>query len=51
MSAMLSQIIGLTIAYPNFKSGADKKNIQAPRYWPLCGDFTAGQWIPRTNGQ
>ena len=22
-----------------------------PRHWPLCGEFTAYQWIPRTNGQ
>ena len=25
--------------------------IKAPRYWPLCGEFTGDRWIPRTNGQ
>ena len=28
-----------------------KENIKAPRHWPLCGEFTGDQWIPRTNGQ
>ena len=28
-----------------------KVNIKAPRHWPLCGEFTGDQWIPRTNGQ
>ena len=28
-----------------------KKNIKAPRHWPLCGKFTGDRWIPRTNGQ
>ena len=28
-----------------------KKNIKAPRQWPLCGEFTGDLWIPRTNGQ
>ena len=28
-----------------------KENIKAPRYWPLCGEFTDDRWIPRTNGQ
>ena len=27
------------------------ENIKAPRHWPLCGEFTGDQWIPRTNGQ
>ena len=26
-----------------------KENIKAPRHWPLCGEFTGGRWIPRTN--
>ena len=25
-----------------------KENIKAPRYWPLCGEFTGDRWIPRT---
>ena len=28
-----------------------KKNVKAPRHWPLCGEFTGDRWIPRTNGQ
>ena len=28
-----------------------KENIKAPRHWPLCGEFTDGRWIPRTNDQ
>ena len=28
-----------------------KKNIKAPRHWPLCREFTWDRWIPRTNGQ
>ena len=28
-----------------------KGNIKAPRYWPLCGEFTGDRWIPRTMGQ
>ena len=26
-----------------------RKKIKAPRHWPLCGEFTGDQWIPRTN--
>ena len=47
MSAMVFQITSLTIVYSTVYSGADKKkNIKAPRHWPL-----ADRWIPRTNGQ
>ena len=28
-----------------------KKNIKAPRHWPLWGEFTGDRWIPRTKGQ
>ena len=35
----------------NRYSDADKKNIKAPRHWPLCGEFTGDQWILCTNGQ
>ena len=27
------------------------ENIKAPRYWPLCREFTGPGWIPRTKGQ
>ena len=29
----------------------NKEIIKARRHWPLCGEFTGGRWIPRTNGQ
>ena len=28
-----------------------KENTKALRHWPLCGEFTGGQWISRTKGQ
>ena len=28
-----------------------KENIKALRHWPLWGEFTGDQWIPRTKGQ
>ena len=37
MSAIASQITSLTIVYSTVYSGVDKKNIKAPRHWPLCG--------------
>ena len=27
------------------------ENIEAPRHWPLRGEFTGHWWIPRTKGQ
>ena len=51
MSAIASQITSLTIVYSTVYSGADIKNIKAPRHGPLCGEFTGDRWIPRTNGQ
>ena len=51
MVAMASQITSLTIVYSPVYSGRDKKNIKAPRHWPLCGEFTGDRWIPRTKGQ
>ena len=38
MGKMASQITSLTIVYSTVYSGADKKNIKAPRHWPLCGN-------------
>ena len=40
MGTMASQITSLTIVYSVVYSGAYKKNIKAPRHWPLCGEFT-----------
>ena len=51
MGAMASKITSLTIVYWTVYSGADKKNIKAPRHWPLCGEFTGDRWIPHINGQ
>ena len=28
-----------------------KENIEAPRHWPLWGEFISDRWIPRTKGQ
>ena len=51
MSTMVSQITSLAIIYSTVYSGTDKKNIKAPRHWPLLGEFTGDRWIPRTKGQ
>ena len=51
MTTMASQITSLTIIFSTVYSGADQKNIKAPRHWPLWGEFTGDRWIPRTNGQ
>ena len=49
---MASQITSLTIVCSTVYSGADqKKNIKAPRHWPLWGESTGDRLIPRTNGQ
>ena len=48
MRAMASQITSLTVVYSIVYSGADKKkkNIKAPRHWPLCGEFTGTGEFP-----
>ena len=28
-----------------------KENIKAPRHYPLWGEFTGDEWIPRRKGQ
>ena len=35
---MAFQITSLTIVYSIVYSGADQRNIKAPRHWPLCGN-------------
>ena len=40
MDTIASQITSLTIVYSRVYSDADKKNIEAPRHWPLCGGIT-----------
>ena len=39
------------LVYSTVCSGTNKKNIKAPRHWPLWGKFTGDRWIPRTKGQ
>ena len=51
MGAMASQITSIMIVYPTVYSRTEKRNIKAPRFWPLCGEFTGDLWIPCTKGQ
>ena len=51
MGAMASQITSLPIFIQLFIQVQIKEKIKAPRHWPLCGEFTGGRLIPRTNGQ
>ena len=43
MGAMVSLITRLTIVYSIVYSGADQRNIKAPRHWPLYWEFTGPQ--------
>ena len=51
ISAVASQITGVSIVYSIVYSGADQRKQQTPRRWPLCGEFTGDRWFPRANGQ
>ena len=51
MSTMASQITGISIDAQAFVQAHIKENIKVLRHWPLCGEFTGDQWIPRTKGQ
>ena len=51
MSVMASQVTRFTIVYLTVYSMLKIKNINAPRRWPLCGEFTGDRWISRTKGQ
>ena len=51
MTTMASQITSLTIAYPTVFQAQVKENIEAPRHWHMCGEFTGDRWSPRTKGQ
>ena len=48
---MTSQITSVSIACSTVGSGADQRNIKAPRHWPLWGEFTGHRCIPRAKGQ
>ena len=41
MSAMASQITGVSIVYSSVSSGADQRNVKAPRHWSMWWEFTA----------
>ena len=51
MSAVASQITGVSVVYSTRVQGQTKENIKAPRHWLLWGEFTGDRWIPRTKGQ
>ena len=46
MCAMASQITSLTIVYSSFIQAQIKENTDAPRHWPLWGEFTVTGEIP-----
>ena len=48
MSAMASEITGVVIVFTTVGSGAYEKHQGSASLW---GEFTVGQWIPRTKGQ
>ena len=50
MSAMASQIAGVSIVCSTICSGAHQKKIEALRHWPLWGESTGDRWIPLTKG-
>ena len=51
MSMMASQITSFTIVSSSFIQAQFRENIEALRHWPLWGEFTGDQWIPRTKGR
>ena len=51
MSATASQTTSLHIVYSAVYSGADQRNHQSRRHWPLWGEFIGDRWIPLTMGQ
>ena len=44
MSGMASQITSPGIVYSTVYPGADQRKHKAPRHWPLCGEFTGGEF-------
>ena len=51
MSAIASQITGVSIVAQLLAEAQVRRNIKAPSHLPLCGEFTGDRWIPRTKGQ
>ena len=46
MGAMASQNTSVSIVSSIFFQAEIKENVNAPRHWPLWGDFTGDRWIP-----
>ena len=46
MSVVASQITSASIVCSTVGSGGDQENINAPRHWPLCTEYTGDRWIP-----
>ena len=46
ISAMASQITCASSVCSSVCSGADQRNIKAPRHWPLWGESTGDRWFP-----
>ena len=40
MTMIASQITSLAVVYSTVYLDADQRKHQAPRHWPLCGEFT-----------
>ena len=51
MSAMSSQITGVSIVCSTVFQAQIKGNINVPRQLPLWGESTGDRWIPLTKGQ
>ena len=51
ISAIASQIIGVSIVCSAVCSDADQENNNALCHWPLLGEFTGDRWILLTKGQ
>ena len=51
MGAMASQINDVSMVYSAVYSGVDRKNIKAPRHWPLWGESTGDSWFSLTKGR
>ena len=51
LSAMASQITGVSIVCLTVVQAQITENLKAPRHWPLWGESTDNCWIPLTKGQ
>ena len=51
MSAIESQINGVSIVYSTFCLDADQRKPKGPRQWFLWGEFTGDRRIRRIKGQ